>query len=129
MRDVLTVADAQASEGKLFLEVCIVNLDLLVRDLDVVIVTVFPELLLVDLEGVDRTMITLCRVDLDGFLVLLAEDQIDVHHLLRLRILLLVDRVDARVILLDGGHNEGVNGVLVFEDPTDIVSLLRAASA
>ena len=127
MRDVLTVADAQASEGKLFLEVCIVDLDLLVRDLDVVIVTVFPKLLLVDLEGVNRTVISLGRVDLDGFFVILAEDQFDVLHLLRLRILLLVDRVDARVILLDGGHNEGVDGFLTLEDPTDIVSLLRVA--
>ena len=127
MRDVLTVADAQASEGKLFLEVCIVDLDLLVRDLDVVIVTVFPKLLPVDLEGVNRTVITLGRVDLDGFFVILAEDQFDVLHLLRLRILLLVDRVDARVILLDGGHNEGVDGFLTLEDPTDIVSLLRVA--
>ena len=125
--DVSTVAYLEPTEGVLFLEVSVVNLNLLVRYLDVVIVTIFAKFFLIDLECMDWAMVALGLVYFDRFCIVFFDYQLDVLHLFRLWILNFVNWVDLWVILLNICDDERVNHVLAFEDATNFIVFLLIA--
>lgn len=72
----MAVTDVEAAERVFLLEICIVDLDLLLRDLNVIVVAFLAKLVLEDLESVDRTIIFLRLIDLNLFHVDLVVDQL-----------------------------------------------------
>ena len=122
LRDVLTVTDVEATERVFLLEICIVDLDLLLRDLNVIVVAFFAKLVLEDLESVDRTIIFLRLIDLNLFHVDLVVDQLYCFDFLGVFILQWIDGIDARLVLLYRGDDERVDFILFLESSQNLIS-------